>query len=482
MRQTNQVYGSTLLRALIACLGLGLIAAVGLSLLLRPEQRKNVLLIVVDTLRADHLGCYGYPRPTTPHIDALAETGTLFSRFYTVVPSTLASFTSFLTSLHPKDHGTSRNGFTVNRSAPIVSEVFQNSGYETSAFVSSFCLSSEFGMDRGFDYFNEEFNKGTSLADNKLIRSARFVTASFLIWLNQRNMEKPFFSMVHYFDPHWPYSPTQATMKLFNAHESEPGTEPSFIQAQENLSASNGIPGEFEKNMHNLYCAEIRCVDTQIGKILDHLKQMELLEDTIVVFTADHGETFWEHDDFFNHGLFVYDTTLHIPLIISNPGWVPDRARSDVLLSSLDLAPTLCDLTGIEVPAEFQGESFMELLLHGQAPKPAEPLFFAEATRPPSVEEGAARPNLNKAKCVRKGPFKFISVPYTHIPRRELYNLDTDPEERQNLIDDSGYTDLATEMEEALRRWANHYRSSDRSENRDAMDSEARNKLNQLGY
>ena len=166
------------------------------------DPPKNILFIVADTLRADHLGCYGFDRPTSARIDRLAEQGSQFNQCYTVVPSTLASFTSILTSMHPKDHGAYRNGRKADETVPVLGEVFQEAGFDTAAFISSYCLSADFGMDRGFDLFDEHYTRKTALPDNKTVRSAKDVTDAFLHWLDGREKDRPYFAMVHYFDPH----------------------------------------------------------------------------------------------------------------------------------------------------------------------------------------------------------------------------------------------------------------------------------------
>ena len=295
--------------------GLGLVTA-GLTLPAcgtKREAPRNVLLIVADTLRADRLGCYGYDRPTTPHVDRLAEEGARSLNHYTVAPSTLASFASIFTSRHPKDHGAFRNGFPPREELPRLAEVFRDAGFETAMFVASFCLTRPFGLARGFDHFDETLTHGTPLRDNKTVRNAAEVSQAFIKWLNHRDGGRPFFAALHYFDPHWPYDPPLNAKKPFGAVKGgpPPSGRPSFIEAQHRLRAAGGKPDDYVRNLHDLYCAEIRYMDGFIGRALKRLEVLGLDEDTLVVFTSDHGETFWDHDDYFNHGLMVYD--LHDP-------------------------------------------------------------------------------------------------------------------------------------------------------------------------
>ncbi|MBU0753641.1 MAG: sulfatase-like hydrolase/transferase [Planctomycetes bacterium] len=443
--------------------------------------RKNILLIVADTLRADHLGCYGYEQNTSPHIDSLAAKGTLFTEYYTVVPTTLASFTSLLTSLHPKDHGAYRNGKRADESLPILGERFRSAGFETAAFIACYCLSDFFGMARGFDHFDEQYTSNTILEDNSLIRSAESVTEGFITWAKSRDQGKPFFAMVHFFDPHWPYDPPAEMMDLFGAERlPQKNNLPSLIVAKETLEASGGEPNDYVKKMHKLYLAEIRYVDTRVGKILTSLTQQGLMENTVIVFTADHGETFWDHDDYFDHGLYVYESTIHIPLIIHDPGTVPEQKQIDTLLCNLDLGPTLCNLAGFEPPREFQGRSFASLLLNKQEKSLPDRPIFSEATKPMDVEKDALRPNLKKAKCIRQGPWKYITFPASQSNRRELYNVIEDPFERNNLINDPRHAALVKELQAALQAWAIDFRAL--RNNPDETDPEVIKKLRELGY
>jgi len=475
-KTAGQIRLNAAVTALVACIAVILLNGCG-----NGNPRVNILLVVVDTLRADHLGCYGYDRDTSPNIDRLAEKSVQFTRYYSVVPTTLASFASLLTSLHPKDHGAFRNGYAPDDSLPVLGNVFRRAGYDTAAFVSSYCLSKTFGMDRGFDHFDEEFTSSTMLRDNKLVRSAWSVTRSFSEWVNRRQKNKPFFVMLHYFDPHWPYDPPLETMKLFGARE-QPGNPetPDFPIAQKNLAASGGLPGSFEKNLHNLYCAEIRYVDQQFGKVIELINDSGLSDDTVVVFTSDHGETFWEHDDHFNHGRFVYDTTIRLPLLISFPsGQIAAPRRCDGLFCNIDLGPTLLDIAEIEAPSGFQGQSFAELLLGSPKAAPTDNPLFSEATQPIAAERGAARPNLLKAKCVRRGPWKFISFPGSK-GRKELYNMEDDPLETENLIDRPETADIALKLEAILEQWATSYKIDVRRAN--SADDDSIDKLNELGY
>lgn len=447
--------------------------------MLRPEPPpRNVLLIVADALRADRLGCYGRAEPTSPRLDQLAGEGLLFSDFTTVIPATLPSFSSMLTSRHPKDHGAVRNGFGLDESHPLVSEVFQDAGYETTAFVASFCISKEFGLARGFDRYDEDFTTDTGLPHNKLVRRAEKVSDTVVDWLKTRDRNKPFFAMVHYFDPHWPYDQPHPFREPFTPRGSDPalGSIQNVLDARDFLKAG-GLPDQRCHDLHALYLGEIAFMDREIGRVLDTLAEIGIDEDTLVVFTADHGETFWEHADYFDHGLFVYDSNTRIPLIVRWPGRIGEAGRKVAPpLCNIDLAPTLLDLAGLDAPAVFEGRSFANLITGDNEidPRP----IYIEACKPYHVEEGAPRVNYNKAKSVRSGKWKLVYTPFLNN-QRELFNVESDPSETTNLLRNPAYKKIAESLSAALEQWTDTFEGGGPVE---PLDPETAEKLKKLGY
>jgi len=450
---------------------------------IKPSRKPiNVLLIVADTLRTDHLGCYGFSQPLSPNIDLLAAQGMRLRDYNTVVPSTLASFTALLTSHHTKDHGASRNGFNAPDDLPTLGEAFGDNGYETAAFIASYCLRSEFGISRGFEHFDEQFTQSTILHDNKLIRPATDVTDAFLRWLNGREDERPYFAMVHYFDPHFPYRPPKNFVD--EIRRGQPGSAKASMKdinkAARALKESGGLPDDYAMELHALYCAEIRYMDDEIGRIVGRIiDRLEGERETLVVFTADHGETFWEHDEYFSHGKCVYDTGISLPLIFHWPGSIEAGTVRTAPLSNIDLAPTLLSLASLGYPKEFKGFDFSGMITgEGGAPS-SDRMRFAEATKPYKAEEGAERPNLNKSKSVRRGPWKYILTP--HLDNQgELFNIEEDPQERKNLTGVSELATIAAALRQELERWALIYRAG--SDQNYTIDPEAQRSLEGLGY
>lgn len=467
---------------LIVLLVLGAILLVaGLAVFMARGKKKtprNVLLIVADTLRADHLGCYGHDQPLSPNIDRLAGSGALFDDFNTVIPATLPSFASLLTSMHPKEHGAFRNGFALAKDRPRVSEVFRDAGFETAAFVASYCISAEFGIAQGFDLFDDDFTIDTGLPHNKLVRRGEHVSDAVVSWLRGRDGEKRFFAMVHYFDPHWPYDQPEPFRERFCPRGTDPalGSINNVLEARRFLSGNGGRPDRRCVDLHDLYCGEIAFMDREIGRVLDAVRELGIEEETLVVFTADHGETFWEHPDYFDHGLFLFDTNVRIPLIMSWPGGIEAGKRFDTPLCNIDLSPTLLQAAGLDIPPEFRGTGFLHLL--GEEGGKGPEFIYAEACKPYGVEEGARRPNLLKSKSVRRGPWKFISTPFQEN-RRELFNLENDAEETTSLIRNPAFAREISGLEAELDRWAGDFEERAPI---DDMDAEKREKLKALGY
>jgi len=475
----------------------GLLAVIVLVFVFGPSllpavQKRNVVLIVADALRADHLSCYGFDRATSPNLDSLAAGGLRGTDFNTVVPSTLASFTSLFTSRYPKDHGAARNGFSPFEDLSTVAEAFRDAGYETVAFVSSYCVSSEFGVDRGFDHFDEDLTITTALADNELIRSAELVTGAFLRWLDDREGDKPFFVLIHYFDPHWPYEPPERFASVMREERSDmmSASYEDIVKAISLLQETDGVPDDYVRALHDLYCAEIRYMDEEIGRILKRFRgDGETGGETVLVFTADHGETFWEHVDYFYHGWSVYETAISIPLIFNCPGLIPPHTVRDIPFSNIDLAPTLCRLTGVPLPESFTGSSFDAYVIASgdqdrddiaRLEREGEMRArFSEASKPSTLEKKVPRPNYLKAKSVRRGPWKYVVFPAMRKPG-ELYNVESDPEERENLAGREEYASMIKSFKRELKDWADDFEKQRDRER--LIDPEIQKKLEKLGY
>ena len=374
-----QVAASRLPPLLIA---LGLLA--GCS---RPAPPPNVLLITFDTTRADRLGCYGYSGARTPVLDALARSGVRFEHAYAQAPLTLASHAALLTGTYP-----AVNGLHVNAEArlapevPTLAERLRAKGYRTGAFVSSFVLDAAFGLDRGFDVYDDELQGGADSARFRAERPANLAADAALAWLGRQD-PAPFFAWVHFYDPHSP-------------HEA---------------------PAEYAGKFANAYDAEIAFADAQAGRLIEWLRSAGLTEKTLVVVAGDHGEAFGEHDEV-EHGLFVYDATVRVPLIVAWPGRLPagETRRADVQL--VDLYPTIVELARADAGAVANGESLVGLLrADGRATRPA----YGES------RYGQLGYGWAPLRYLVLERFKLIDA-----PRPELFDREADPGELHNLWDE----------------------------------------------
>lgn len=351
----------------------------------KPRPRLNLLLITLDTTRADRLGCYGYEQALTPALDALSKGGVLFERAYTAVPHTLASHATMFTGLTPREHGIHDNGTgRLSGKIPVLADILRSRGYDTGAFVGAFVLDARFGLNRGFqEYDDDTFSSEYSIERLHRRRSGQAVVDQALKWLGLRGTQ-PFFCWVHLFDPHGPYA---ARADLFGA--------------------------QFENRP---YDAGIAVADQQIERVLDYLRRHGLAEQTLVVVAGDHGEGLGEHFEV-EHGHLLYNSTLHVPLIFSWPGHNKPGHRVQAPVSLVDLYPTLLDC--LECAGGDSARSF-KAALAGRDLVPR--VCWAETDFPFTVHRCAALRSLTTE-----------SWKYIRSPRPELYDLKQDPAEEHNL-------------------------------------------------
>jgi arylsulfatase A-like enzyme len=331
------------------------------------EKHPNILLITVDTLRADHLSAYGYHLKTSPQMDHLAAEGVRFARAYSVIPLTGPAHISLFTSRYPQDHGARINGVAVPKESKclFLPQALRQLGYFNAAFVSAWPLTSRLtGLDRWFDVYDEELTRSYQLINSS--RYAQDVTPRVISWLANRRKE-PFFLWVHYFDPHSPY----VMRKEFEALEA------SGNQSQRFEWRDPAIRERAEQ-----YDAEIRYTDYYLGKLLDALDQHGLRDSTLVVLTADHGESLGEHG-YVGHGRRLYEGILQVPLIMRYPKILRPKVIQE-RVSLLDVTPTILDLVisadrKRKLPGSFTGQSLSKAV-QGEgrvATRPVRYLTFA---------------------------------------------------------------------------------------------------------
>lgn len=350
----------------------------------RNLTRPNVLLVTFDTTRADHMSYAGGRPGLTPNLDRLAHRGTWFSTCVATAPLTLPSHASILTGLYPFHHGIRNNGtYTLSSSHATLAEILRKHGYATHAVVSSFVLDHQFGLNQGFDSYDDDLAGGRREEDFLFQEITADQTASKAIaWLPTRDRRRPFFLWLHFFDPHAPYRPPA-------------GLSPAVV----------GDP----------YSGEIFFADREFGRVLERLAEDGDLRRTIVIVTADHGESLGEHGEK-THGIFVYDSTTRVPLLLAGPG-VP-QIRVDRLVSNLDIPATVLDLLGF--PQSPGGDGFsLRRVWNGKDRPPV----YLESFEPQLTYGWSA------LRGIRAQSYKVIQA-----PRSEGYDLDRDPGEHDNQL------------------------------------------------
>jgi choline-sulfatase len=390
-----------------------------------PAQAQNLVLITIDTLRADRVGAYGYARARTPNIDALAARGVRFEQAFATAPITLPSHASLMTGRYPPGHGARHNGMRVDAAVPSLATTLSKAHFATGAFVSAFPLDRRFGLSAGFDQYSDRMPRGPRGRPENERPGADAVNEA-RVWLNPLSVDGPgpgrWFLWVHLFEPHAPYG-----------------------------QAGSGRP------LADRYDDEVAESDVQVGRILDALGPR--LASTLVVVASDHGEAFGEHGEV-SHSLFVYDTTLRIPLLMAGPG-VPARTVSSPV-SLADVAPTVLPLLGLR-PFDSDGLDLARTFTGANLPARD---LYAESFAP-LLDFG-----WSPLRALRSQGFKFIEA-----PRAELYDTTRDPGEIQDLS--GANVSRAAELRDRVARYATSTLDTKRSQ---PVDRETLGRLQSLGY
>ncbi len=382
-----------------------------------PPARPNSVLISIDTLRPDHLGCYGYERRTSPHIDRLAESGIVFEDAMSASCWTLPSHATMLTGLYPSFHGLQDDGEGLPESIPTLAEELRRSGYRTLAAVSHVYVSSTYRLDRGFDRFDDSLIRGG--AENP--RAAETVDRALALF--DGTPEGPFFLFVHFFDPHSDYEPPPPFDTLF-VDPSYAGPVDGRIQLLTPFHVR--VPALSEADMRrivDLYDGEIAYVDSEIGRMLGEMEARGLLRNAAILVTADHGEEFREHGSL-GHGRTLFGEQLHVPLVLSGTALRGKAPRRSELVSLLDLAPTILALAGAEIPSSMPGVSLLEAAPPAERPAFGESIRYGRELRAARI---AARKVIHRAEG----------------DARDYFDLEADPGEKRPLREDPSGGELA---------------------------------------
>jgi arylsulfatase len=414
--------------------------ALGLALLTcgcaeTGRRAPSVVLITVDTLRADHLGCYGHERATSPHIDAFAADGLLFEHCYSHAPVTSSSCASILSGFLPHETTVYEN-LPLPQEVETLAERLQRVGYRTAGVVSNFNLRADVGWAQGFDVFDDAFEAREGVRE--MPERIAVHTTDRAIELIAGNRDRPLFLWVHYQDPHGPYTPPQEFAERFR----DPAARPRPLEANETASGRGGIP-EYqllgaERDYHayvSRYDGEIAYMDEQFGRLVEALREHGLYDEALIVFTADHGEGMGEHDTYFAHGENLYRGLTHVPLILKfGERWGGRRAHP---VQHVDLVPTILAALALPADVPLRGADLDRGPVGGRE-------VVAEM-RSPTADDG-----IRYSLIV--GTSKLVLSPLEQ--RVELYDLATDPGESRDLSRKAGFgqtvQDLRARLESAL--------------------------------
>jgi len=357
-------------------------------------ERPNVILVTLDTTRADHLGCYGYPQARTPNLDALARAGVLFTQAASVAPLTQPAHSSIMTGMYPTHHGVRVNGnAALGQEQKTIAEALSEKGYSTGAFIGAFVLDGRWGLNQGFQVYDDQLNleKYKHLDLASVQRPADQVVEAALAWL-ENQQPHAFFAWVHLYDAHSPYEPPEPFLSEFR-----------------------------QGGMAGLYDGEIAFVDQQVGRVVSWLRDKGLDKKTVLIVMGDHGEGLGDHGEG-THGYFVYDYALHVPFLITAPFPELRGVRVDAQVSAVDVFPTVLALAGIDAGAAVHGRSLLPLMLQ---PRTETTGYAYGESMTPNLQYG-----WGALQTLRSSRYKLIKA-----PRPELYDLSVDPGESTNVFE-----------------------------------------------
>jgi len=397
----------------------------------KKDGNLNLLLVTLDTTRADRIGCYGYAKAKTPNLDTLALKGVRFSNAYCQVPLTLPSHCSILTGTYPIYHKVHNNGsYYLSSSHITLAEILKEKGYKTAAFVSSFTVDSRFGLDQGFDVYDDKFQEDEVMKRLSSERRADKVFYSFSNWVDKDDKQK-FFCWIHFYDPHLPYDPPSPYKEEFS---------------------------------DSPYDGEIAYMDFYLGKIIDKLEEKGKLDNTLIVIAGDHGEALGERGEL-DHGFFIYDNTLKVPFILYCEKNLPQGMVIGSRVRLIDIMITILGMIEAPVNKEIQGTNLLKYL---EGKEKDDLPSYVETYYP-------------REMCGWSELIGLIDTEWKYIqaPKEELYNIKRDPEEEKNLINKE--KKIASTMKEKLKNIIKDY-SSEIEEGKKKLTLEEQERLRSLGY
>ncbi|MFQ5706802.1 MAG: sulfatase [bacterium] len=464
-------------------------------------NKPNILLISIDTLRADHLSCYGNRCRTTPNLDRIAEEGLLFTSAYTTASWTPPSHASMFTGLYPSQHGVV-DEYKLNARIPTLAEILSNNGYLTCGFSNNSMVGNIVGLDRGHQFFDEVWvgaeysnivSRGLGFLGRKLVQlmgksdeGAKVTTRRALKWLGENICgSMPFYLFIHHIDVHNPMkAPRPFRYRFLSAALKKKLDMAKIWRVADNplicLTDHLELNNDEIEALQCIYDEELAYVDFKIGQVLNFLRQRHVLDDTLLIITADHGEHFGEHN-LYSHVASLYEPVLHIPMILRYPRLVEGGMRSEKLVQLVDIFPTVLDLLDLQYTGDLPLHS-RSLLSEGHESRD---LYAEWEGRVPHFVRNRLGKNVHpedlklyttKQNMIRSGKFKLI---VNARDQAELYDLEQDPLEQTNLA--SAQPERVTELKNRLSNWleSNH---TEKERELYELSSEAKRNLEGLGY
>lgn len=411
-----------------------------------PAAPDRVILVTVDTLRADHVSAFGYPIETTPFFDRLASEGSLFTRAYAHSATTKPSHSSMFTSLYPIQHGVRNNGLVLDAEFDTLAEMMAAAGYTTAAFVSTDApLGGQ--VNQGFETWDQHSNDRGEEGSRRLYRSATETIDRAIDWVRQRSAGERFFLWVHVYDPHKPLQPPADAAADMEERVARLGE-----QAYRDLHLSRGIPADDDVARNDIaaYDAEIRYADGQLNRLFESMGAAGLHDGALWVVTSDHGQGLGAHD-WFGHSKQIYNAQLWVPLVF----WFGDdrtpRVVQDRVVEHVDLVPTLAEIVGFE-PAQLMPTQGQTLVPYLAGERPRDPKWFAFSERSRYVDASPRR--QTRGNYEPGGRYTLQDVEYKYMlfteGEDEFYDLRSDPYELVNLIAEEEYAERRDQLRDVL--------------------------------
>jgi len=434
------------------------------------KKQPNIVFIVVDTLRADHVGCYGYGRQTTPTIDKVAVEGIRFEQVISssswTLPSVMSTFTSLPASLHGAEHYRAM----LYPGIATLAEILKKQGYQTAGITSNPTTNAKYGFGKGFDFYDDYtipmaieenlFDDFKNASDITQKPTSKLVNKAAFKWLEKKRKGK-FFLFLVYLDPHADYLAPKPFATMF-----DPSYKGTVNGKGIKYLKSDGLKKADREHLKARYDGEVRFVDENIKKLLQKLTELKLDENTLLILMSDHGEEFWEHGGT-HHGHSLYDELIKVPLIMKYPKFLPAGKAVKQQISNLDIMPTILDLLGIPIPKQCQGQSLLPLVT-GKAKYTPRPVY----------SETKAKKTIHS---LRTPTHKLIVN--VNTKKMEAYNLEKDPKEQNNLIDqDLAWKKKLIQDYENLQKFIESKKTNAAAAKKPELDEKTILRLKAMGY